>query len=274
MIPYRAILDVPRELVSHLSRLLRAERRLRGTRKGTRKSSPWWQAVYGLVWFRNGGDIANLGRGFGLSRTTSYRYLNEVIDVLAEQAPDLKDALDRARADGRPHLILDGTLTSIDRVGEKKTSVKGKEIDAWYSGKVRAFAANLQGLMTPGGFPIWISDALPGSTHDITAAREQVLATIRPYLKDMPVLADSGYEGAGAGVHVPVKQPADGRELDVDTRTRNALLRSLRCLGERGFALLEQRWRTLQHVHLSPSRVGELAKAALVLTHFEHGMIR
>ncbi|TMR92998.1 transposase family protein [Nonomuraea basaltis] len=90
----------------------------------------------------------------------------------------------------------------------------------------------------------------------------------------MPVLADSGYEGAGAGVHVPVKQPADGRELDVDTRTRNALLRSLRCLGERGFALLEQRWRTLQHVHLSSSRVGELAKAALVLTHFEHGMIR
>ncbi|MGP3957647.1 hypothetical protein ACTWPT_16730 [Nonomuraea sp. 3N208] len=150
----------------HLSRLLRAERRLRGTRRGTRKSSPWRQAVYGLVWFLNGGDIANLGRGFGLSRTTSYRYLNEVVDVLAEQAPDLKEALDRARADGRPHLILDGTLTSIDRVGEKKTSVKGKEIDAWYSGKARAFAANLQGLMTPGGFPIWISDALPGSTHD------------------------------------------------------------------------------------------------------------
>ncbi|MEV1166984.1 transposase family protein [Nonomuraea sp. NPDC049784] len=125
---------------------------------------------------------------------------------------------------------MDGTLTRIDRIGEKKTSVKGQEIDAWYSGKARAFAANLQGLMTPGGFPIWISDALPGSTYDITAAREQVLATIRPYLKDMPLLADSGYEGAGAGVHVPVKQPADGQELDVDTRTRNALLRSLRCL--------------------------------------------
>ncbi|MEO3805221.1 transposase family protein [Nonomuraea sp. B1E8] len=82
-----------------------------------------------------------------------------------------------------------------------------------------------------------------------------------------------GYEGAGTGVHVPIKQPADGRELDVDTRTRNALLRCLRCLDERGFALLEQRWRTLQHVRLSPSRVGDLAKAALVLTHFEHGMI-
>jgi hypothetical protein len=32
----------------------------------------------------------------------------------------------------------------------------------------------------------------------------------RPYLKDLPFLADSGYEGAGAGVHVPVKKPARG----------------------------------------------------------------
>jgi hypothetical protein len=31
----------------------------------------------------------------------------------------------------------------------------------------------------------------------------------------------------------PVKQPRNGRELDVNSRTYNALLR---CLGERGFA--------------------------------------
>jgi hypothetical protein len=47
---------------------------------------------------------------------------------------------------------------------------------------------------------------------------------------------DSGYEGAGAGVHVPVKEPARC-ELDPDTKTRNALFRSLRYQGERGFAL-------------------------------------
>jgi DDE superfamily endonuclease len=63
-----------------------------------------------------------------------------------------------------------------------------------------------------------------------------------PYLKDLPFLADSGYEGADAGVHVPVKKPARG-ELDPDTKTRNALLRSLRYQGERGFALRSQRWR-------------------------------
>jgi len=32
------------------------------------------------------------------------------------------------------------------------------------------------------------------------------------------------------------------------------LLRSLRCLGERGFAQLTQRWRTLQHITLSPAK--------------------
>jgi hypothetical protein len=77
-----------------------------------------------------------------------------------------------------------------------------------------------------------------------------------------------------------VKNPAGGRGLDLDTRTRNELLRSLRCLGERGLALMPQRWRTLQRVMLSlgkvmlsPGRIGDIAQAALVLVQFEHKMI-
>ena len=87
----------------------------------------------------------------------------------------------------------------------------------------------------------------------------------------LPTLADPGYDGAGTGVHIPVRQPADGRDLDINTRTRNALLRSLRCLGERGFALLTGRWRTLQHITASPSKTSDIARAALVRTHFEYG---
>jgi hypothetical protein len=44
-------------------------------------------------------------------------------------------------------------------------------------------------------------------------------------------LADPGYEGAGIGILIPVSQPAGGQELDINTRTRNAIQRSLRCLG-------------------------------------------
>jgi DDE superfamily endonuclease len=116
-------------------------------------------------------------------------------------------------------------------------------------GKAHHPGGNVQALSAPRGVPLWVSEVLPGSTHDLTAAREHVLPVARPYLRDLPFLADSGYEGAGADVHVPVKKPARG-ELDPDTKTRNALLRSLRYQGERGFALMSQRWRALQRVTL------------------------
>jgi len=47
--------------------------------------------------------------------------------------------------------------------------------------------------MSPSGIPLRLSGVLPCSTHDITAAREQVLPAARPYLKNLPVLADNGY---------------------------------------------------------------------------------
>jgi len=89
----------------------------------------------------------------------------------------------------------------------------------------------------------------------------------------LPVLADPGYDGAGIGIPIPVEQPTGGREPDINIRTRNAIQRSLRCLGERGFALVTGRWRILQHITASSSKIGVIARAALVLTHFEHGSI-
>jgi hypothetical protein len=121
--------------------------------------------------------------------------------------------------------------------------------------------------------PLWVSDVLPGNVHDLAAARENVLGVLRPFCDAMPVLADPGYEGAGHGIHVPVKKPSGGGELDIDIRARNALIRSVRCLGERGFALLTQRWKTLQHVTASPGRIGLIARAVFVLVLFEHKMI-
>ena len=273
MLSYRVILDVPAELALYLARLLQERRREIGTRRGTRALSCWRQAVFALAWFRDRPDIARLGRGFGISQATAYRYLNEAVEGLAARAPTLREALEKARELGLPYLILDGKIVASDRCAEKKISRKGREIDRWYSGKAHAPGGNIQALSAPRGVPLWVSCALPGSTHDLTAAREHVLPGLRPYLKDLPVLADSGYEGAGAGVHVPVKRPVGGRELDIDTRTRNTLLRSLRYQGERGFALMSQRWRTLQHVMLSPGKIGDIAKATLVLVHFEHKML-
>ncbi|MFC7590966.1 transposase family protein [Nonomuraea antimicrobica] len=271
MIAHRATLDVSRALVQHLARLLREERRLRGTPKGSRALSPFWQAVMVLRWFRGERDIPQHGRDHRVSRATAYRYIHEGIDVLAAQAPDLHETLDRAHAEGLAYVILDGTLVPIDRCAEQTISVKGESIDAWYSGKAHQHAGNLQTLSAPDGLPLWIGEVEPGSVHDLSAARTHVLGALYvAAAAGLPTLADSGYEGVGIGIHTPIKQPDGDQILSPDNRTYNRLLRALRCLGERGFALLKGRWRTLQHITVSPSRIGDIARAALVLTHFEH----
>jgi hypothetical protein len=263
------MLDVPRDLIWFVSGLLAAHRRQIGTRRGTRRLGCYRQALFALAWFRDKGDIPRLGRGFGLPQSTAYRYLDEAIEVLAARAPGLQEQLERALAEGVPYLILDGKVVDAGRCREKTLSRTGAVIDVWYAGKTHDFGGNIQALFYPCGIPLWVSDVL----HDLAAARENVLGVPRPFLDAMPVPADPGYEGAGHGVHVPVKKPAGAKELDIDTRARNALLRSVRCPGERGFALLTQWWKPFQHVTASPGRIGLIARAALVLVLFEHKMI-
>jgi len=275
VIAYRAMLDVPRELVVYVAALLHAERRRRGTRKMARALTCFRQAVFVLIWFRKREDLTVLGAGFGISRATAYRYRDEALAVLAAQAPDLTEALKRVKDDGWAYVILDGKIVATDRSRVAKTiSRKGHQIDAWFSGKTHHFGGNIQAVMRPDGLPVWVSAVEPGSTHDLTAAHEHALGALyAAAVGGLPTLADPGYQGAGIGVHTPFKQPADGRRLGIDNRTYNRLLRSLRGIGERGFALLSQRWRVLQHVTACPQKIGDVANAALVLTHFEHRYI-
>ena len=274
MIPYRAMLDVPAELLRYLSRLLAAERRRRATPAGSRKLSCRDQAVLALRWFRDRTRVEALGRDHGISRATAYRYLAEAVDVLSAQAPGLCEALERAAAEGAAYVIPDGKVFASDRCSEPATSVKGETIDAWYSGKAHRHGGNVQAVMRPDGLPLWAGPAEPGSVHDLTAARRHALpALYRAAALGMPTLADLGYEGAGIGILTPVKKPAGNQDLDIGTRTRNALLRDLRCRGERGFALLTQRWAALQHITADPDRTTEITRAALVLTQFEHKYI-
>lgn len=277
MIAYRAMLDVPRELVGKIAGLLRRERRRRGTRRNTRVLSCWRQALLGLVWFRKNEEMTALAAGFGISRATGYRYRDEVVTVVSAQAPDLHEALERVAEQGWSHVVLDGKLIRTDRCAETTESVKGETINAWYSGKHRAPGGNIQAVIRPDGIPIFVSDVVPGHRHDLTVARDaDVTATLNWAASqlDLPTLADSGYDGAGQGIKTPIKQPADGQSLAPDNQAYNMLLRSTRCLGERGFALLTGRWRALQRVTISPRRIGELAKAALVLTRIENVQLR
>jgi DDE superfamily endonuclease len=225
VIAYRATLDVPRELAWFAAKLLLAERRHRGTPRGSRALSCFWQAVLGLRWFRDRTAAESLARDHGISRATAYRYLDEVITVLAQQAPDLRRVLERAKDEGFSHVILDGKIIPADRCKQPAISVKGEVIDLWYSGKAHAHGGNIQAVLAPDGFPLWVSQAEPGSVHDLTAARVHALpALYRAAATGLPTLADPGYDGAGIGILIPtwmwLSRPWNGRAGPTGPATR------------------------------------------------------
>jgi hypothetical protein len=61
-------------------------------------------------------------------------------------------------------VILDGSLIATDRLPGAKDRLR-------YSGKHHCYGMNIQSLTDPHGELIWASPALPGSTHDLAAAR-------------------------------------------------------------------------------------------------------
>src|SRR4051795_4451708 len=216
VITYSATLDVPAETATLLTELLVAERRRRGTGVGTRAASCSAQAVLVLRWFREDADMKVLAADTRISPATGYRYLHEGIDVLAAQAPDLHEVLERGKAAGWTHVTLDGTLIDTDRCRTKNPHTGH---DLWFSGKHRAHGGNVQIVGDPDGFPVAVSDVEPGSTHDLTAARVTgFLGALyaAAALLGLPALAAKGYDGAGAGTLTPTK----GRGLHPDNRTR------------------------------------------------------
>jgi hypothetical protein len=66
------------------------------------------------------------------------------------------------REQDRDFVLLDGTLAECDRVGDGRAD---------YSHKHRRHGVNVQVVTDPDGRLLWLSPALPGRSHDLTAAR-------------------------------------------------------------------------------------------------------
>jgi hypothetical protein len=54
-------------------------------------------------------------------------------------------------------------------------------------------------------------------------------------------------------------------------KTYNKVHSGIRAIGERGNSLLKTTFKALRNVSICPWKIGKIARAALVLLHFEHG---
>ncbi|MFE9377607.1 transposase family protein [Streptomyces sp. NPDC006855] len=208
------------------------------------------QALLALVHLRCGDTYAQLAAGFGIGVATVYRYIREAVDVLSALAPTLAEAMDIART--KAFVILDGTLLPIDRIAADVP---------YYSGKHKRHGMNVQVLTDPFGRLLWASPALPGSTHDLTAARTHGIVDA---LTDagLKCWADKAYQGAGGSIRVPFR----GRRLKRWQRRYNSTHAKIRCLCERSMAALKC-WRPLRKLRCSTNRITAIVRAVLVLQH-------
>jgi hypothetical protein len=255
MLFYRAALPLSYQTLTFVARLVRTHRREIGT--PWRSLDPAQQALLVLVHLRKGEPFAEVGAGFGVSTTTCWRYVQETVELLAQRAPKLRQALREARRERMAYVVIDGTLIPIDRVAADRP---------FYSGKHKMHGMNLQVIASPDGTILWVSGDLPGSTHDTAAARIwMVLAALRD--AGLIALGDKGYHGydeTGTRVITPYK----GRRKPQSQKDANRAHARLRGPGERAHAQLKS-WRVLRKLRCCPRRAGRLAKAIHVLQNYE-----
>jgi hypothetical protein len=247
---YPAVIDLSSKTLVFVTERLSARRRAVGSR--WRKLPAGRQALLVLAHLRCGDTYTRLAAGFGIGVATVSRYVAEVVDLLAGLAPDLAAAV--AAAGQKAYAILDGTLLAIDRVG-----MRSKADRPYYSGKHKRHGPNVQVLADPAGRLIWASPTMPGSAHDLTAARTHGLIDGLTQAGVL-VLADRGYQGARGTVRVPFR----GRDLPAGPTAVNTAHARLRAPGERAVATIKN-WRLLRKIRACPRRGTALVAAVLTL---------
>jgi DDE superfamily endonuclease/Helix-turn-helix of DDE superfamily endonuclease len=240
---YRAALPLSRKTLNYAAGLIRRHLKAIGSR--WRKLNPGQQALLVLACLRKGETFAHLAAGFGVGRTTAWRYVDETVALLAARAPKLRQAIRDAKRAGYAYVVLDGTLIPVDRVAADRP---------FYSGKHKKHGMNLQVIASPSGDVLWVSGALPGSVHDKKAEWTWgVLDELEA--AGLVALAGKGYRGS-TWARIPYR----GKNKPEPQKEANRAHAKLRAPGERANAQLKT-WKILAKLRCCPWRAGQLAKA-------------
>lgn len=135
---------------------------------------------------------------------------------MAALAPTLTEAMKTIRT--KAFVILDGTLLPIDRIAADTP---------YYSGKHKRHGMNVQVLTDPFGRLLWASPALPGSTHDLTAARQHGIIDALA-AAGLKCWADKAYQAAGRPVRprFEAATSSSGRAATTPPTPRSVVLAS------------------------------------------------
>ncbi|MEV4591207.1 transposase family protein, partial [Streptomyces chartreusis] len=157
------------------------------------------------------------------------------------------------------HVIVDGTLIPADRIraDEPYYSMKHR--------KHRKHGMNVQVIARPDGTPLRFSRATPGRTHDLTAARAHGIVQTCP-TRQIVVLADRAYQGAGAAFRTPYYHHRGQPEHDQQFNRDHARLRAP---ANAPFAQLKS-WRLPRQARCSTRRIGTIIQAIHTLLTCSH----
>ena len=223
-------------------------------RVGSKLAKPWHKKVgrpktctldraveIACMYLRHNATQEFVGDLRGVSQPTISRIVTELVplvkSVLEEFVPDAKEAIMIVK--GRVCLV-DGTITPCWSYSDQP--------DLWSRKKgTTGFNAQLVSLLD--GTPVYVSDPLPGKTHDAKAFTETPVAEIVKHSGGG--IGDKGYQGCD-GMATPRKKPRGGELSKMDKKC-NAELSALRAPVERVVAHFKN-WRIFHTDYRRPYR--------------------
>jgi transposase len=193
------------------------------------------------MYLRQHGTEEFLGDLRGISQSTVSRIVTTLIPlvraVLEEFVPDVKEAIEMVK--GRVCLV-DGTITPCWSYQD--------HAELW-SRKHGTTGFNAQLVSLLDGDAVYVSDPLPGKTHDAKAFADTPVAEIVKHSGGG--IGDKGYQGCD-GMATPRKTPPGG-ELSRNDKKCNAEISALRAPVERLVAHFKS-WRVFHTDYRRPYR--------------------